>query len=137
MADRIRTTWTGEDATIEASGKQLQGYHHLEIEADHSYAIDLWKDGAIARGRKGYKLKENTDPGIELAISTDGPQDDARYEVRSGRSSDTSHYADLREFDDETLKAAAETVHEYMEDIGDTGADDVVRFFADASRDRI
>ena len=137
MTDHISTTWTGEDVTIEASGKSLQGYHHLEVEADHSYAIDLWKDGAIARGRKGYRLKENTNPGIELAISTDGPQDDDRYGISPGRSSDTSHYADVREFDETTLRAAADAVQDYMAELDDTGVDDVADFFEDISAGRL
>lgn len=137
MTDHIRTTWTGEDTTVEASGKKLQGYHHLEIEADHSYEVDLWKDGAIRRGGAADRVKANSNPGIELAISTDADHADDRYRVRSGKRSDTSQYADLRELDDETLHAAAEAVHEYMAELDDTGADDVVGFFEDASKDRI
>jgi hypothetical protein len=94
-------------------------YHRIEIEADESYEIDLWKDGAIARGRDGYKLKENTNPGIDLAIETDGPLEPVREQIAPGRSSEASHYADLRDFDHETLENASETVTRYLEEAGE------------------
>ncbi len=92
-------------------------YHRIEIAAEQRYEIDLWKDGAIARGKKGYRLKDNPDPGIEIAIEADADTlEPARERITPGRSSETSHYADLRELDTDTLEAAAETITDYLEE---------------------
>lgn len=125
--------WSGDRISVTADGDRLQGYHRLEIEADTEYDIELWKDGALPCGPSGYRLRENPDPGVELAITADDHPDE-RYRISPGRSSDTSHYADLKGFDDDTLAAAADAVQEYMEDVGDTGADEIEEFF-DAVRD--
>lgn len=106
-------------------------YHRIEIETADSYEIDLWKDGAIARGRKGYKLKDNPNPGIEIEIEAeDDALEASREQIKPGRSSKTSHYADLRDLDRETLANASKTVTRYLKEAGEPKeTQDAVRSF--------
>lgn len=106
------------DTVVRAVSEQNDfAYHRIEIEAEDRYEIDLWKDGAIGRGRKGYKLKENTNPGIELEIeATETDLKAVREQIAPGRSSETSHYADLRDLDRETLVNASKTITNYLEE---------------------
>jgi len=123
-----------EKAVIQAVPENNDfAYHRIEIEAEDRYAIDLWKDGAIARGRRGYRLKENTNPGIEIAIEGGEGLEAVRERIEPGRSSETSHYADLGELEPETLADASEVIIEYMEEAGEPeAARDAVRsFFSD------
>lgn len=126
---------TYNDTTITAASEQHDfSYHRIEVEADDSYRIDLWKDGAIARGRNGHRLKKNTNPGVEIAIEADdGALPSHRERIKPGRSSDTSHYADLRDLDSETLDAAEAVINNYLEQTDETGTvqDAVSRFFDD------
>ncbi|MDY6778665.1 MAG: hypothetical protein SVU32_08425 [Candidatus Nanohaloarchaea archaeon] len=121
-------SWTDRDVELTIGKRNDQfSYHFLAIDSAQRYEVMLWKDGTRDADLTGSRFREVADPGYYMDITAG--DDRSRVTLRSGRDDATSHYADLREMDDELLMEVERELTAYMRDLGDPGADVVERFF--------